>query len=416
MAYIIDRARDAAFLKEEKQDPLTYQPFAPGDRVVVCAKCRRAHLESSWVEAGSQCFGCNGTETREVASLNELLEPMVLRSGGQVRPRRPARRSFRRLDAAEAASTSRAPQPEPRQPEPRRRSFRPLGVITLALTAFLLFMPVKNFVTEHFFSQVEAADTQLKAPLPEETYAPVKLELPEMSDWQVADPIGCMVVAPACNVRTSPDTDSDNKIAQLPWGTWVDWSDATVSASGTSWFYVTALDGTDVTGWVSGKTIDYVYDKTVEVRPHTATGPTSLRTGKTEHQVANVTDHYCLTSWYSEGTGEGAEITLEYDAAVVRNIVLTNGDASSSDAYWASSRVCDVEFEFDNGEIYHTTIADEYVYGGFSCLINTDTPSTAVTIRVLSMYEGSNPHLAISDISLYTAEINRQADVNGWRQ
>ena len=36
MAYRIDRNRDAAFLKEEELDLLTYHKFEPGDRVVVC--------------------------------------------------------------------------------------------------------------------------------------------------------------------------------------------------------------------------------------------------------------------------------------------------------------------------------------------------------------------------------------------
>ncbi|MBR5475003.1 MAG: hypothetical protein IKU83_06320 [Lachnospiraceae bacterium] len=424
MAYIIDSVKDAAFLKESELDMSTYKRFEAGDRVIVCAECNKVHLESSWNEAGSVCPNCGKSRTKRVKTLNDMLQVTVLsKRGGSVR-----------VSGRTPATSTPTPPPIrtgrfrsiPQQEVPvtgtgsviagtgeRRRRFRPLGMIIAGLILFLAFSPIKNFVKEAFFTEAEAAQEQQI----EEAYQYPQVEvITGNNDRVVCDPVGCVVTAPMCNLRTAPEVAEGNIITQLSKGTPVDWSDATTSEEGTDWFYVTTLDEAAVSGWVSGKTIEYIYDAEIMVVPHAITAPLGWHNAEHEYTAAEMLDGYCLTAWYSEDSGVGTEITFEYEEAVVRNVVITNGDAKSEADYLASNRMCEVEVIFDNGESYHTTIADEYLYGGQMHLIDTDKPSTSMTLRVNSVYEGDNPHLAISDITLYTMEIDRSADYDGWRQ
>ena len=434
MAYRIDRNRDAAFLKEEELDLLTYHKFEPGDRVVVCGGCGHVHLESSWQANGSLCPNCNASQQRTVASLNELAQVKALpKKGRAVQTDRTRYRSFRRLDANTAQAD---PASEPtrrtvsagspstgaegrtaagttsgsasrRSTETstgrRRRRRLPFRLLITALILFLLYNPVKNLITEHFFAKTEAEGEEEAWDAAAEN---------EMTDWVVADPYACIVTAPQCNVCTTPEVAEGNVAAQLSRGTSVNWDETWLNEeTGTTWLHVTALDGSGTSGWVSGKVLNFLYD--TEIMPQQMETPMAwAEAGEGKNAPANLLDSYCLSSWYAESAGPGTEIRLSYEEAVVRGILLTNGDASSREAYEGSNRICEVEFVFDNGESYQATLADEYGYCGRLYTVRTDTPSTSVTIRVISVYEGEDPHLAISGINLYETDLNRYPSGN----
>lgn len=445
MAYTIDRNRDAAFLKEEELDLLTYHKFEPGDRVVVCGGCNHVHLETSWQANGSVCPNCNASQQRTVASLNELAQVKVLpKKGRAVQTDRTHYRSFRRLDASTAqvapaseaarrtASTGNASSAgtsgrraagttaagttaagttsasaSRRNTDPqtgrRRRRRLPFRLLITVLVLFLLYNPVKNLIAEHFLAKTEAAGEEKAADAAAEE---------EMTGWAVADPYACIVTAPQCNVRTSPEVAEDNVAAQLSFGTSVNWDETWLNEeTGTTWLHVTARDGSGISGWVSGKVLNFLYD--TEIMPQRMETPMAWEeAGEGKNAPANLLDSYSLTSWYAENAGPGTEIRLSYEETVVRGILLTNGDAASRETYEGSNRICEVEFVFDNGESYRATLADEYGYCGRLYTVRTDTPSTSVTIRVISVYEGENPHLAISGINLYETDLNRYPSGN----
>ncbi|MGF1532203.1 MAG: hypothetical protein ACFCUI_00750 [Bernardetiaceae bacterium] len=49
--------KDAHFLSQDRQDPVTGEFFEVGDRVVVCAACKSAFLTESWTYLGEQHCG-----------------------------------------------------------------------------------------------------------------------------------------------------------------------------------------------------------------------------------------------------------------------------------------------------------------------------------------------------------------------
>lgn len=58
---VLDSKRHDAFLREERKDPVTKEPFKAGDRVVICAGCRSAFLETSWLFRGQRHCGQSDT-------------------------------------------------------------------------------------------------------------------------------------------------------------------------------------------------------------------------------------------------------------------------------------------------------------------------------------------------------------------
>lgn len=57
--------RHRAFLEQRCCDPVTKEPFGAGDRVVMCATCRSAFLESSW-------RGCGGSHCGQQNTLRDI--------------------------------------------------------------------------------------------------------------------------------------------------------------------------------------------------------------------------------------------------------------------------------------------------------------------------------------------------------
>lgn len=57
-------SRDGWFLDKHMKDPVAQEPFKVGDTIVICAKCRTAHYESSWDMNANRCcsMGCNCSE------------------------------------------------------------------------------------------------------------------------------------------------------------------------------------------------------------------------------------------------------------------------------------------------------------------------------------------------------------------
>lgn len=53
--------RDKWFLDKHMKDPATQEPFKVGDTIVICAKCKTAHYDSSWSLNANKCcsMGCN---------------------------------------------------------------------------------------------------------------------------------------------------------------------------------------------------------------------------------------------------------------------------------------------------------------------------------------------------------------------
>ncbi len=54
-------ARDKWFIDKCMKDPVAQEPFKVGDTIVICAKCKTAHHESSWIMNSNKCcsMGCN---------------------------------------------------------------------------------------------------------------------------------------------------------------------------------------------------------------------------------------------------------------------------------------------------------------------------------------------------------------------
>jgi hypothetical protein len=69
----IDAYKQAHFLKEERQDPITGEAFVAGDSVVFCAACKSAFLLESWQYLSSQHCGQGQTLTQFPKSLNLTL-------------------------------------------------------------------------------------------------------------------------------------------------------------------------------------------------------------------------------------------------------------------------------------------------------------------------------------------------------
>lgn len=53
--------RDKWFLDKHMKDPVAQEPFKVGDTIVICAKCKTAHYDSSWSLNANKCcsLGCN---------------------------------------------------------------------------------------------------------------------------------------------------------------------------------------------------------------------------------------------------------------------------------------------------------------------------------------------------------------------
>jgi hypothetical protein len=66
---VLDSKRHDAFLREQRKDPVTKEPFKAGDRVVICAGCRSAFLEASWLFRGQK--HCGQSETLEGVEVDD---------------------------------------------------------------------------------------------------------------------------------------------------------------------------------------------------------------------------------------------------------------------------------------------------------------------------------------------------------
>ena len=54
-------SRDKWFLDKHMKDPVAQEQFKIGDTIVICAKCKTAHYESSWSMNSNKCCsaGCD---------------------------------------------------------------------------------------------------------------------------------------------------------------------------------------------------------------------------------------------------------------------------------------------------------------------------------------------------------------------
>lgn len=54
-------SRDTWFLDKHMKDPITQELFKVGDAIVICAKCKTAHYDSTWGMNSNKCcsMGCN---------------------------------------------------------------------------------------------------------------------------------------------------------------------------------------------------------------------------------------------------------------------------------------------------------------------------------------------------------------------
>lgn len=52
---------DKWFLNKQMKDPFTQETFKVGDTIVICKKCKTAHLDSSWTVNSNKCcsMGCD---------------------------------------------------------------------------------------------------------------------------------------------------------------------------------------------------------------------------------------------------------------------------------------------------------------------------------------------------------------------
>ena len=58
----LDRNIHTRFLAEGRQDPTTKETLKEGNRIVICAGCKVAHLADSWEYVGRKCV-CGATDT-----------------------------------------------------------------------------------------------------------------------------------------------------------------------------------------------------------------------------------------------------------------------------------------------------------------------------------------------------------------
>ncbi|AFM05177.1 hypothetical protein Fleli_2824 [Bernardetia litoralis DSM 6794] len=63
--------KQAHFLKENRQDPITGDSFQMGDEIVFCAECKSAFLKESWEYMGNT--HCNQEKTLEEVPFSKNL-------------------------------------------------------------------------------------------------------------------------------------------------------------------------------------------------------------------------------------------------------------------------------------------------------------------------------------------------------
>ena len=63
--HTIDGINHQSFLNEKRFDPLTKEPLVAGNKIVICANCKHAHLLDSWKGNGNVCpkKDCQGRNT-----------------------------------------------------------------------------------------------------------------------------------------------------------------------------------------------------------------------------------------------------------------------------------------------------------------------------------------------------------------
>jgi len=65
----LDAQRHAAFLAEQRKDPVTKEPLRAGTEIVICANCKYAFLAENWP---GQCPFCHGTSTLSDIPISSL--------------------------------------------------------------------------------------------------------------------------------------------------------------------------------------------------------------------------------------------------------------------------------------------------------------------------------------------------------
>lgn len=89
----LDARRHRAFLEQQGRDPVSKKTFEVGDRVVMCAACRSAFLESSW-------RGCGGSHCGQQKTLRDI----VVNTASRPHTRRGSDPGAHNDDAAESGA------------------------------------------------------------------------------------------------------------------------------------------------------------------------------------------------------------------------------------------------------------------------------------------------------------------------